>query len=72
MNTRITVDLKNPSYLSQLKIYAASHDLTLRDVIIQALDTLFTHQQENAALAKIANNSFAEWNNPLDQDYDRL
>lgn len=72
MNTRITVDLKNPAYLSQLKIYAASHDLTLRDVIIKALDTLFTHQQENTALAKLADASFAEWNNPLDQDYDHL
>lgn len=72
MNTRLTIDFKNPNYIKKLKFIATDQNLAIREVVLNALDAYFSSFLENAAVKKLAESSFEEWDNPLDSDYDQL
>lgn len=72
MNTRLTIDFKDPQYLKQLKHIAAEEQKTIREIMIAALDSYFSDYLENRAIEKLAEKSFEEWDNPLDADYDQI
>lgn len=72
MGTRLTIDFKDPVYITRLKFLAAEEHLSLREVIIKALDARFADYLENRAMAKLAERVFSEWDNPQDAQYDSL
>ncbi len=72
MNTRITIDLQDPQLVILLRLAAAHEGIAIRDVVKNALTGYFSDQQENQALLKLAETTFAEWDNEMDADYDKL
>lgn len=72
MNTRITLDLGEPRLMTLLKITAVQSGKTLREVMVEALESYFSHQRENQALLASADKTFAEWDNPQDSEYDKI
>lgn len=72
MGTRISTDLGDARLVRLLKAEANEHDTTVKDVLVRALEAYFADRLETRALAKIAEASFSEWNDPRDADYDRL
>ena len=56
----------------ELRMEASERGESIRDIILEALTSYFSHKRENKALLKLAEKSFAEWDNPKDSDYDRL
>jgi hypothetical protein len=72
MGTRISTDLGDPRLVRLLKAEANEHDTTVKDVLTRALEAYFADRLETRALAKLAESTFAEWDDPRDADYDRL
>ncbi len=72
MTTRISTDLGDPRLMRLLKAEANDRDTTVKDVLIRALEAYFADRLETKALAKIAESSFSEWNDPRDAEYDAL
>jgi len=72
MRTRISTDLHDPRFLQLLKAEANETDSTVKDVLLRALEAYFADRLETKALARLAETSFSEWDNPRDADYDRL
>ncbi len=55
-----------------LKAEAAERDVSIKDVLTRALEAYFAERLETKALARLAESSFTEWNDPRDAEYDRL
>ncbi|MBI5503208.1 MAG: hypothetical protein HY899_00290 [Deltaproteobacteria bacterium] len=55
-----------------LKLEAHESDTTIKEILTRALEAWFADRLENKALAKLAESSFSEWDDPRDADYDRL
>ena len=55
-----------------LKAEANERDTTVKDVLSRALEAYFADRLETKALARLAESSFSEWNDPRDAEYDRL
>ena len=72
MNTRITVDLQDTQLITLLRFSAVQEGKTLREIITEALKSYLHHKRENQALMKLAEKTFAEWDNPKDSKYDSL
>ncbi len=72
MNTRLTIDLKDPQITRLLRMEASERGDSIRDIIVEALTSYFSHKRENKALLKLSEKAFAEWDNPKDSDYDKL
>jgi hypothetical protein len=72
MKARLSTDLGDPRLIKLLKLEAQETDSTIKDVLVRALETYFAHRLETRALLKASEAVFAEWDNPLDSDYDRL
>lgn len=72
MGTRISTDLSDPRLMRLLKAEAHERDTTVKDVLSRALEAYFAERLESKALAKLAESSFEEWNDPRDADYDQL
>jgi len=72
MGTRISTDLGDPRLLRLLKSEANERDTTIKEVLARALEAYFAERLETKALAKLAESSFSEWDDPRDADYDRL
>ena len=72
MGTRISTDLSDPRLMRLLKAEAHERDTTVKDVLSRALEAYFAERLESTALAKLAEGSFDDWNDPRDADYDRL
>ncbi len=72
MGSRISTDLGDPRFLKLLKAEANETDSTVKDVLIRALEAYFADRLETKALARLAEASFSEWDDPRDADYDRL
>ena len=72
MGTRISTDLGDPRLLRLLKSEANECDTTIKEVLARALEAYFAERLETKALAKLAESSFSEWDDPRDADYDRL
>jgi hypothetical protein len=72
MGTRISTDLADPRLMRLLKAEANERDTTIKEVLTSALEAYFADRLETKALAKLAESSFAEWDDPRDADYDRV
>jgi hypothetical protein len=72
MGTRISTDLGDSRLVKLLKVEANERDTTVKEVLTRALEAYFADRLETKALAKLAESSFSEWNDPRDADYDRL
>lgn len=72
MTTRISTDLADPRLVRLLKAEANERDTTVKEVLTRALEAYFAERLETKALAKLAEASFAEWDDPRDAEYDRL
>jgi hypothetical protein len=72
MGTRISTDLADPRLVKLLKAEANERDTTVKEVLSRALEAYFAERLETKALARLAEASFAEWDDPRDADYDRL
>jgi hypothetical protein len=72
MSTRISTDLGDPRLMRLLKAEAAERDTTVKDVLTRAIEAYFAERLETKALARLAESSFVEWNDPRDAQYDRL
>jgi len=72
MSARLSADLGDPRLLRLLKAEANERDTTVKDVLIRALEAYFGDRLETKALAKLAEASFTEWDDPRDAEYDRL
>ncbi|MBN1960180.1 MAG: hypothetical protein JW841_04480 [Deltaproteobacteria bacterium] len=70
--TRITTDLSDPKLMMLLKLEAQQRGITVKQVIINALESYFAHHLETKALEHAAESVFSQWDNPLDADYDKL
>lgn len=55
-----------------LKAEANERDTTVKDVLSRALEAYFAERLETKALARLAEASFDEWDDPRDAEYDRL
>jgi hypothetical protein len=72
MGTRLSTDLGDPRLLRLLKAEANERDTTVKEVLTRALEAYFADRLETKALAKLAESSFGEWDDPRDAEYDRL
>jgi len=72
MTTRISTDLADPRLVKLLKAEANERDTTVKEVLTRALEAYFAERLESKALAKLAEASFTEWDDPRDAEYDRL
>lgn len=72
MNTRLTLDLGDSRLMALLKMTAAQTNRTLREIVVEALTSYLSGRRENRAVLKLAEKTFAEWDNPKDSDYDKL
>lgn len=61
-----------PKLVELLRIYAAQTGRSQKDVVAEALEAYFAHHSESAFIAKLAESSFAEWDNPDDEIYNSL
>jgi len=71
VSTRLSADLGDPRLLRLLKAEAHERDTTVKDVLTRALEAYFAERLETKALAKLAEASFREWDDPRDALYDR-
>jgi hypothetical protein len=71
-SSRISTQLGNPALLKLLKREAEEQGSTVKSVLTHALECFFAHKLETKALAKISEETFSEWNDPRDSDYDKL
>ena len=72
MGTRISTELSDPRLMKLLKAEANERDTTVKDVLSRALEAYFAERLETKALARLAEASFDEWDDPRDAEYDRL
>jgi hypothetical protein len=72
MKSRISTDLGNPLFLRLLKLEAQETGTSVKETLIRALETYFAHRLETKALEKISEDTFEEWSDPRDSDYDKL
>lgn len=68
---RITIDLDDERLYKLLKIDAVRKG-SMKNIIHEALRLYFEDRIETLNISKVAEKTFAEWNNSLDSDYDKL
>jgi len=68
----ISTDLGDPRLLRLLKAEANERDTTVKDVLTRAWEAYLADRLETKALAKLAESSFSEWDDPRGAEYDRL
>lgn len=47
-------------------------DLSIKEVLVKALEFYFSNKLETRAMQKMSEQVFEEWNDPRDSDYDKL
>jgi hypothetical protein len=72
MNTRLSADLGDPTWMRLLKLESQETGSSVKDVLIRALEGYFCHRLETKALQKASEKVFEEWNDPRDSEYDAL
>ena len=70
--TRITADLGNPLLIQMIKLEAQQKNLTLREVLVAALEAYFGHRLEQQLMYKAAQETMQEWQDPKEDAYDKL
>lgn len=72
MGTRISTDLGDARLMRLLKAEAQERDTSVKEILVTALETYFADRLETKALARLAECTFTEWDDPRDSEYDRL
>ena len=54
------------------KLEAQESGETIREVLVKALRSYFSHRLETKALMRASESVFEEWNDPRDSEYDKL
>ena len=72
MQTRLSIDLRDPGLARLVRMEAHDTDSTVREVCVRALECYLAHKLETRALLKASESSFEEWNDPRDAEYDAL
>jgi hypothetical protein len=72
MQTRLSIDLRDPRLARLVRLEAEVTDSSLREVCVRALESYLAHKLETRALLKACEAAFDEWNDPRDADYDSL
>jgi len=72
MSTRLTVDLGDPSLLQLVRLESVRSGLSIKEVVRRALSAYLSNRRENNAVIALAEEAFAEWDNPADAAYDTL
>ena len=72
VTTRISTDLADPRLVKLLRAEANERGTTVKEVLTRALEAYFAERLETKALARLAESSFTEWDDPRDADYDEL
>lgn len=72
MKARLSTDLGDPKLLRLLKAEATERDLSIKDVLVTALESYFAHRIENKDLQRATEAVFDEWQDPRDSEYDKL
>jgi hypothetical protein len=72
MKARLSTDLGDPKLLKLLKAEAAEKDSSIKDVLVDALESYFAHRIENKALQRATEKAFDDWHDPRDSEYDKL
>lgn len=72
MKARLSTDLGDPQLLRLLKAEATEKDVSIKEVLVTALESYFAHRVENKDLARATESVFDEWNDPKDSGYDDL
>lgn len=68
---RITIDLGDERIYQLLKLEAVRKG-SMKNIIHEALRLYFEDRIETLNITKAAEKTFAEWDNSLDSDYDKL
>ncbi len=70
---KLTFDFSDVPQLAELlKIEAATSGKTQKALLVEALESYFSAKRENHLLWGAAERTFAEWDNPDDEIYDKL
>ncbi|MBI4405128.1 MAG: hypothetical protein HY537_13280 [Deltaproteobacteria bacterium] len=72
MKSRLSTDLKDPRLMRLLKLEAQETGTSVTNTLRRALEAYFAHRLETKALLRISENTFEEWSDPRDSDYDVL
>jgi hypothetical protein len=72
MKARISADLGDPRLMRLLKAEAAEKNISVKEVLVRALEGYFSHRIENKDIQRVAESAFNEWRDPRDAEYDKL
>jgi len=72
MKTRLSTDLGDPKLLKLLKAEAAEKESSVKEILITAIESYFSHRLENKELQRLSEVVFDEWDDPRDSEYDKL
>lgn len=72
VKARISTDLGDPRLLKLLKAEANEKSTSIKEVLIMALESYFSHRLENKSLQRACEGAFDEWEDPKDSEYDKL
>jgi hypothetical protein len=72
-SAKVSFDFSDrPKLIETLRVYAAQTGRSQKDVVAQALEAYFAHHSDSALIARLAESSFSEWDNPEDEIYNSL
>jgi hypothetical protein len=72
-SAKVSFDFSDrPKLVELLRVHAAQTGRTQKDVVAEALEAYFAHHAESALILKLAESSFAEWDNAEDEVYNAL
>ena len=70
---KITIDFGDrPELVRLLRLHAAREGKSQKDIVASALEDHFAHLAENELVLKLAEPTFAEWDNREDDVYNDL
>lgn len=72
MKARLSTDLGDPKLLKLLKAEANEKDISVKEVLVTALESYFAHRLETTSLYRATEAVFDEWNDPRESEYDSL
>jgi hypothetical protein len=72
MKLRIFIDLGDSYLMRLMKLESQQTGLSLKSIIILALENYFAYRLEIKAFQKLSEEAFKDWEDPRDREYDKL
>lgn len=72
MKARLSADLGDPKLMKLLKAEANEKSSSIKEVLITALEGYFANRIETKEIQRASEMIFDEWEDPRDQEYDKL